>query len=362
MISDYNLTLILTAVGTLFAILIPIVVWFLRRDERRQLDIVLDKEVFLVNQLARNLKNFSVVIDGNPAPEQVVWVTGWIINSGNFDIGERIIEHSLKLALPDTMTWLRVDIDHSSGGVKCNCAVIDAQHIQFDWTLLRSGEYVYFDALIHCPLEEMQQLWGRNSFIEIIRPYSRIENTRTDSVIAITDLGEKYNPLKPRERHIISKSIVSCLMALFIAFTWTRTFFPFDLDDLFGDGLLSARPSIVKVIDGIPFELDVSIDRSNNVTLTLDKPSVDVSFSEEYFMDNHRDIFDKYDIEAGRISARDLSQETFFVALLGFLTCGMTWLFLYMWFPIKFLFDSKKRRTAAALYALRDKHRRSGLV
>ena len=301
-------------------------------------------------------KNISILVDEEPVTEQVVWITGWIINSGSLDIGERTIQHPLKLILPENMAWIRANIDNSSTGIECKCETIVKQEIQFDWTLLRSGEYVHFDALIHCPIEEIQQSWGSRSFVEIITTYSRIENIRSNSVVPISDLGNKYNPLTPREHNITPKAVISVLMALFIGFTWTRAFFPFDLDDFFGDGMLAARPSIVKVIDGKTFEVDVVVDRSNNVTLTMDEPSMNISFSEDYFLEHHRDIFDKYDIEAGNISARDLSQDVFLVTLLGVLTSAMTWAFIYMWFPIKILFDSKRRRTAAALYALRRDH------
>ena len=351
---DSNVALILTAIGIVATIVIPITIWLLRRETQFQLDVVVHKEVFLVNQLAGKLKNFSVLIDGQPASEQVVWITGWIINSGSFDIGKSAIEHPLKLAIPDTMSYLRVDIDNSSGGVECRCDLIDAQNTQFEWTLLRSGEFIYFDTLLQCPLEETRQLWDTSSFAEKIRPYSRIENTRTDSVVPISEIGEKYNPLVPRKHYITSKLVASVFMALFVSLTWTRAFFPFDLDGVFGDGFLEAKPSIVKTIDGKPFTLDVSIDRSNNVRLSLEDPSGNISFSEEVSSGNHREIFERDNVMFGEMSRQHAPQPTFFVVLLGFLTSIIVWSFLYMWFPIKFLFDSKRRRTAQALYSLRE--------
>ena len=80
MLSDFSLTSIFTIIGAIAAICVPIIGLLFRRKEQRQLDIVLDKGVFLVNQLAGGLKNFSILIDGEPASEQIVWVTGWIIN------------------------------------------------------------------------------------------------------------------------------------------------------------------------------------------------------------------------------------------------------------------------------------------
>ena len=195
MTNSLDLTLILSAAGTFAAIFIPLIILLLRRQTGPQLDIVLDKEVFLVNQLARDLKNFSISIDGEPATEQVAWITGWIINSGTLDISARMVENPLRLELLETMSWIRVDIDHSSSGVDCKCAVIDGRMAEFDWALLRSGEYVYFDSLIECPLAETREKWAGSSFAEMIQPNSRIENIRTDAIVPISHLGDKYNRL-----------------------------------------------------------------------------------------------------------------------------------------------------------------------
>ena len=162
MFNASNLTLVLTVIGTLSAILYPVIGWVFRREELQQLDVVLDKEVFLVNQLAGNLNNFSIVIDEKPASDQVVWITGWIINSGSYDISERIVEHPLKLQLPENMQWVRGDVKHYSIDVKCNSQIISPQELQFTWVLLKSGEYIYFDALLECPIEETKgELGGK---------------------------------------------------------------------------------------------------------------------------------------------------------------------------------------------------------
>ena len=77
-----DFALALTALGALAAIVIPFGIWYFTREARYQIDILLEKEVFLLNQVARDLNNIRILIDGNPASEQVVWITGWIINYG----------------------------------------------------------------------------------------------------------------------------------------------------------------------------------------------------------------------------------------------------------------------------------------
>lgn len=355
MSSGLDLTLILSAAGTLAAILIPFIIHLFLRETRHQLDIVLDKEVFLVNQLARDLRNFSISIDGEPATEQVAWITGWIINSGTLDISARMVERPLRLELPETMSWIRVNIDHSSSGVDCNCAVTDEKIAQFDWTLLRSGEYVYFDCLIECPLAETREKWAGSSFSEVIQPSSRIENIRTNTILPILQLGEKYNPLKPRKRLLVPKLIASLMMATFIAIAWMRVFFPFDLDGFFGDGFLTATTEVIRVVEGDIMALDVSIDQSGNVKLQLDDDSKDDGYMEIFEAGQHAQIFERTDIRAGQISARDRSVETVGVALLGFFTYLFASIFLFLWFPMKFLLNPKRRRTASALYALRSR-------
>ena len=355
MTNGFSLTLVLTAIGTLAAICVPFIIHYFRRKTEYQLDIVLDKEVFLVNQLARDLKNFSISIDGEPATEQVVWITGWIINSGTLDISARMVERPLRLELPEGMSWIRVDIGHSSSGVDCDFAPIDERVSQASWALLRSGEYIYFDPLIECPLAELKENPTRRSFSEIIIPSSRIENIRTETIVPISQLGEKYNPLTPRKRYLALKIVASLAIGAFIALVWMRTSFPFDIDSFFGDGFLSATTEIVKVVGGEALPLEVSIDRSNNVRLELKDGSDNNEYMEVFEAGRHADIFERPDIRTGKISAQDRAKENSQLVLLGIVTYLFSTIFLLTWFPIKFLFNPKIRRTAAALYALRSR-------
>ena len=346
-----NLNLVLAVVGILFAA-IPVIGWFFRREEHRQLDVVLDKEVYLVNQLAGNLKNFSIVIEGKPSSEQVVWITGWIINSGNSDISERIVEHPLTLKLPENMQWLRGTIVHYSSDVTCNSHIIGSQELEFRWVLLRSGEYIHFDALLQCPLEETKEVWDISSLAEKVTPYSRMENIHTGSLIPLSDLGERYNPLKTRKLNIMRKLIVTFLGVLLLVPIWMIVFFPFELDQLFGDGFLRARLSIVKMIDGIPAELKVSVDKENKIKLTLNQPSIDKHLQEELLFNTPEELFSQEDIRLGKILARGSSEDTIGIIVTGIPSIIITWGLLYMWFPGMFLFGSTKRRTVSALYAL----------
>lgn len=354
MFNTSNLMLFLTVIGTLSAILFPVVGWIFRRKELPQLDVVLDKEVFLVNQLAGNLSNFSIVIDEKPASDQVVWITGWIVNSGSNDVSERIIEHPLKLQLPENMQWVRGDVKHSSVNVKCDSEIISPQELQFKWVLLKSGEYIYFDALLECPIEETKEDWEGHTFIEIIKPYSRIENIRTTSLLDIAQLGEIYNPLKPHDSNLVAKSATTFPAILLLAYIWMSIFFPFKLDNLYGDGFLVATPSIVKMVDGVPVEPEVSVDRRNNIRLTFSQPDNDSSKYEEYMFSTPDELFSNEDLKVGKITARDRSKETSLVVLSGFMTIILTWVLLYMWFPKMFIFNYKKRRTATALLALKS--------
>ncbi len=351
MFNDVNLALLLTVVGTLLAV-IPVIGWFFRREEHRQLDVVLDNEVFLVNQLVRNLENFSIEIDGKPASDQVVWITGWIINSGNYDISERIIEGPLTLKLPENMQWLRGNIVHSSSDVTCNSHIIGSQELEFKWVLLRSGEYIHFDALLQCPLEETKEVWDTSSLAEKIELYSRMENIRTGSLIPLSHLGERYDPLTTHKLKILPKLPATVFAVLFLAFWGMKTFYPFELDKLFGDGFLPARPSIVKMIDGLPAELKVSVNQENKLRLTLNKPALNKGLQKELFFDTPEELFSQGDIRVGKILARDRPKNTPSIILFVLFTVGFTWSLLYMWFPGMFLFGSTKRRTVSALYAL----------
>ena len=347
MVSGTEFTLALTALGALAAIVIPFSIWYFTREARYQLDILLEKEVFLVSQVTRDLDYIRILIDDKPAPEQVVWITGWIINSGKLDISNRNIEKPLRLILPDDMSWLRATIDRSSPDVECNSVFIDERNIEFNWTLLRSGEYIHYDCLIQCPNEKTTEIWDIDSLASAIRPYSRIENTRTDAVVPISPLLEKDDPSQLKRR-LIRKITFTAIVATMYPVLWMVTFFPHDLDGVFGDGYLRASPSIVKSIDGKPHELSMSIDRLRNVKLELDEPFVELFYSE----DEHSNIFKSDDLKVGKISKRDLSKEPVFVTLISCVTFIVLISCIFMWLPTKYLVGSRKRRAASALHAL----------
>ncbi len=242
-----DFTLALTALGALAAIIIPLSLWLFTREARYQLDIILDKEMFLVNQVARDLDYIRILIDDKPAPEQVVWITGWIINSGKLDISNRIVEKPLRLILPEDMSWLRATIDHFSSNVECYSTAIDEKQVEFNWTLLRSGEYIHFDCLMQCPIENTKESWDTSSLASTIRPYSRIENTRTDTVVPISPLVEKDDPSQSHKR-LFRKITVTAILATIYPVLWILLFFPYSIDGFFGDGFLHASPSVVKFI------------------------------------------------------------------------------------------------------------------
>ena len=352
MFADLNLNLTLTVIGIVIAIFAPVIGWLFRRKERYQLDVVLDKEVFLVNKLAGGLKNFAIMLDDKPASDQVVWITGWVINSGNFDISERMIEQPLILRLPENMQWLRGNVEHCPIDVKCDLQMIGEHELQLSWVLLKSGEFIYFDALLQCPLEETMDAWDTDSLAEVIKPYSRIENIRTESLVPLSQLGERYNPFKTRKRHLIPKLVVTFTAISFLAFMWMRVFFPFELDNLFGDGFLRGTPKLVKRVDSVPVEVSVFLNKKGHVKLKPKQADKDAPLPEKYVFSTPEELFSQDDIRIGKISVRDLLRETLVLILLGFLTIFFTWILLYIWFPRMFLFDSKIRRTTSSLSAL----------
>ena len=185
------------------------------------------------------------------------------------------------------------------------------------------------------------------TFPSAIRPYSRIENTRTDAVVPISPLLEKDDPSQLKRR-LIRKITFTAIVATMYPVLWMVTFFPHDLDGVFGDGYLRASPSIVKSIDGKPHELSMSIDRLRNVKLELDEPFVELFYGE----DEHSNIFKSDDLKVGKISKRDLSKEPIFVTLISCVTFIVLISCIFMWLPTKYLVGSRKRRAASALHAL----------
>ena len=354
LLNEVDLTLAFTIAGTLAAILGPIVGWLLRRKDSRQLDVVLDKEVFLVNQLAKDVDSFSIIIDGEPASDQVVWITGWIINSGNYDISDKIVEKPLTLTLPENLQWSTAKVPHCSKDVNCEVEIVESRKLQFRWSLLRSGEYVYFDGLLRCPIDRFNGRIGEGSFVKTITPYSRIENVRTDAITSLAEIGERYNPKTSRERHLGPKSLATCFaFAVYIPF-FMLFVYPFELDGLSGDGFLPASPVIEATVDDVSVKLAVSVNSKSKIKLECPqsaKKEAEIVCRERVF-DTPTEVFDNNEIRVGSFEHRDRTKEPGALLAFGVVTIFVFWSLVYMWFPGFRISGAKKRRTASALYAL----------
>ena len=351
MLTDLTLPSLLAIIGTLAAIFGPIVGHLLRNKEYRQLDIVIDRGVSLVNQLARNLENFSIIIDDQPASEQVVWITGWIINSGNFDISDRMIESPLELQLPKDMTWLRGTIEHHSEHVQCSSKISQDEGLQFSWVMLRSGEYLRFEALLQCPVDKIEEDWTTNVVAEMLQPYSRIENVKIESAISLSQFGERYNPTIPRKSNLTSKSIITGIFSLLVAFLLMSAFFPYDLDNIFDDGYLPAQPILFKQINDVPSPARIFINRENKIKLKLEGGNRNI----EHTYDEKDELVEDLHVHVSDVVANYESVETLRQVVLSVLAVILSWIVMYIWFPSMFLFDLKKRRTASALFSLQRK-------
>ena len=286
-----------------------------------------------------------------------MWITGWIINSGNYDISERTVEVPLTLTLPENLQWSSVKVPHCSNDVKCEVEIVERHKLRFRWSLLRGGEFIYFDALLRCPIDESNDQLGKGFFAKTVNPYSRIENIRNDSIVSLSQIGDRYNPKKTRERHFGLKALATCFVcALYIPF-FMRLVYPFALDQFFGDGFLSARPVIESTADDVSIELAVSVNGHNKIRLECPQSAEnqDVGVCGRHVFDSPTEVFANKDLRVSKFVHRDRMKEPDAVFLLGAVTVFAFWIVIYMWFPGLRLFGSKRRRTASALYALQKR-------
>ena len=318
MLSGLDTITIISIIGAILAAFVPIITWFFRKERRFQLDIVIDKAVFVVNQIAGTEKSILVTIDGNPASEQVIWMTGWIVNSGNFDISSRMIEHPLTLRTTDSAQWLRGKIVHCSENVECDCEVLGRKEMQFTWAFLRSGEYIRFEALFECPSGEIEEDWDIDAIVEKLSPFSRIENVRTESIFSLSEIGERYNPTKPRKSFLVPKSIVTLVFILYFAFIGMGNYFPFDLNYLYGDGFLKAYPVLTKSENGKTMELQFSMNKEGEVRAT---GNLNEGERKEYFFENQKDNFRQKHTSRTCICAETFSPYSDFGFSLCYLCC-----------------------------------------
>ncbi|MCX5643112.1 MAG: hypothetical protein NTZ17_00255 [Phycisphaerae bacterium] len=201
----------LTVVGILATVVFGVFgIWgfviVIRRRYPGQLTYVKESYLGLFDSIVKNLPELAVLYNNLPVGQGLVLVKGAILNTGNKDITDSMVEQKLALALPSDFHWLTAKIVGNSENVKASLAIQD-NSLVVSTGLFRRNEFIRFQAIVEVPIRAESD--GRKS--------ESIED-RLDKAISITHriedtqkVLERELPSTGRTKHRMLWSLSMCL-------------------------------------------------------------------------------------------------------------------------------------------------------
>lgn len=110
----------------------------------------LQRDCFSVfNTLTRNLRHVEIKYKNHPISENLVYLKGTLLNSGNVDLDKSNIHKPISFNLPENFSFLETNIINTSSDFRIE-TTIKPNSIIFEWDLLITNEYFTFSCLMEC--------------------------------------------------------------------------------------------------------------------------------------------------------------------------------------------------------------------
>ncbi len=108
----------------------------------------LEQDFFsLFKSIIKNMDGINITFENIQINPSLLMLKASFINNGTVDIDSSIVHEPLKIKLPENCKWKRIKITKISPNVNVNFKMSGVV-TEFDWDLLKKGEYFSFDALI----------------------------------------------------------------------------------------------------------------------------------------------------------------------------------------------------------------------
>lgn len=192
----------------------------LRRRYPSRLAFLVEKEISLFEDIARNLPELSVTYDGKPVSETLVLLRAVILNRGDRDITPEMVARPLEFALPVGFAWRTVKLVQTSTDVRAAASIAEPRRLVLDLGLFRRDEHLTLEAVAEVPRPSGQRprARGRASVLsDAIQVQHRIADT------APVETGPFPSPPRPAEKRMAVAMLVN--VALMLAIVLFSRFF-----------------------------------------------------------------------------------------------------------------------------------------
>ena len=101
----------------------------------------------LFKSIIKNMDGINITFENAQINPSLLMLKASFINNGTIDIDSSIVHEPVKIKLPENCKWRRIKITKISPNVNVNFKMSPVI-TEFNWDLLKKGEYFSFDALI----------------------------------------------------------------------------------------------------------------------------------------------------------------------------------------------------------------------
>ncbi|MHB8798254.1 MAG: hypothetical protein ACYDBY_07315 [Thermoanaerobaculia bacterium] len=183
----------------------------LRRRYPGRLAFLVEKEISLFEDIARNLPELSVAYDGKPVSETLVLLRAVVLNRGDKDITAEMAARPLELALPEGFVWRTARLVRTSADVRATATIADPRRLLLDLGLFRRDEHLTLEAVAEVPALSGKQnkARGRGAVLsDAITFHHRIADT------APVETGAFPSPPRPAERRQVIAMLINVVVML----------------------------------------------------------------------------------------------------------------------------------------------------
>lgn len=184
MLSLAVIGIVVAAIGTLLAF---------RHRNRLRLAHVNEDCIPLFRSIVQSIDGLEISYRKKTIDPTLILLKGGFVNNGNIDIDKASIHEPVCIKLPEHWRWLQAKITGSSRHVKGKCKIRDESNLEFKWDLLKSGEFLSFNALIKSPRVDKieKDAKAADDLLERISFSQRITNLRRIKTEKLSGVGKK---------------------------------------------------------------------------------------------------------------------------------------------------------------------------
>lgn len=207
-----DIGIVIGIIGTIATIIFGILSVYLviKRKYPGEITFIQEECINLIDTIAKNFDDISIKYRSHEIQEDIIYIRGVFLNSGNIDINDGMVEKELTFNIPQGYKWLNSKITKSSSNINKEIENEDDNNLNFKLGLFRKKEFIQFEGLIECQKREDN---SASTLVDNLIFNHRISDVKK---IAIKEIATDIH-LKKMKRRIRLAYMMIGVMVLYIA-------------------------------------------------------------------------------------------------------------------------------------------------